>query len=97
MVWAVFLSYIPGVFTIFLVVGLPLSALTRIKADYFGYAVATCWIAAYGVAGVRAAWFPCPRCGKPFFARWWYRNPFARQCVHCGLPKWANSEMPSSS
>jgi hypothetical protein len=87
----------PGVLTIFLVVGLPLSALTGIKADYFGYAVAICWIAASVVAGVRAAWFPCPRCGKPFFASWWYRNPFARKCVHCGLPKWANSQMPSSS
>lgn len=33
--------------------------------------------------------FPCPRCGKWFFATWWYHNNFARRCVHCGLPKYA--------
>jgi ribosomal protein L37E len=34
--------------------------------------------------------FLCPRCGKRFFATWWYYNGFARRCVHCGLPKWSN-------
>jgi hypothetical protein len=41
-------------------------------------------------------YWSCPRCGKPFhyaerwFGRW--NNPFARRCVHCGLPKWVNSD-----
>jgi len=40
--------------------------------------------------------WPCPRCGKPFhrvdwcFGRW--INPIARRCVHCGLPKWVDSD-----
>ena len=33
--------------------------------------------------------FPCPRCRKAFFAKWWYYNGFAQRCVHCGLPKYA--------
>jgi hypothetical protein len=40
--------------------------------------------------------FPCPRCGKWFFAKWWYHNNFARKCVHCGLPKWADPNAGSS-
>ena len=42
------------------------------------------------VTWTRLALFRCPRCGKPFFTTTWYRNPFARKCVHCGLPKYAN-------
>lgn len=42
------------------------------------------------------SYWSCPRCGKPFhyrirwFGRW--NNPFARRCVHCGLPKWVDSD-----
>jgi ketosteroid isomerase-like protein len=86
----------PEALDVRLTVGLPLSALTGIKADYFGFVIGACWMAAFVVTGWRAALFPCPRCHKWFFATWWYRNPFARKCVHCGLPKWANSE-PSIS
>jgi hypothetical protein len=35
------------------------------------------------------ALFRCPRCGKRFFTTLWYRNPFARKCVHCGLGKYS--------
>jgi hypothetical protein len=34
----------------------------------------------------------CPRCGNTFFFTWWWSNPLARRCVHCGLPKWATSD-----
>lgn len=77
----------------FFAVGLPLSALTGIKPDYFGSRHAG-FQHALSLAGV--ALFSCPRCHKWFFATW-YRNPFARKCVHCGLPKWANSEPPISN
>jgi hypothetical protein len=47
------------------------------------------------VSGEYGYW-SCPRCGKPFHcvARWYGRwnNPFARRCVHCGLPKWVESD-----
>src|SRR5262245_10047254 len=38
----------------------------------------------------------CPRCGKPFqrvqrtFSNW--SNPFTGKCLHCGLPKWAETD-----
>ncbi len=95
--WAVFLGYIPGTMAVFLLVGLPVSALTGIKPDYFFAAIALCWMVAFVVTSLRMTLFSCPRCKKSFFASWWYHNSFARKCVHCGLPKWANSEGPNSN
>ena len=38
--------------------------------------------------------FPCPRCGQLFRKSWkWYGS----QCVHCGLPKWADSNADGST
>jgi hypothetical protein len=44
----------------------------------------------------RLGWWPCPRCGRPFFAagtrflgKYGGTNPFARRCRQCGLRKWA--------
>ena len=47
--------------------------------------------------GYRKWNFACPRCGELFFRAFdarpwrqdWRHNPFARRCLHCGLPKWA--------
>jgi hypothetical protein len=49
-----------------------------------GYMLAAC------VAGLWLSFWPCPSCGRPFFLTtfWFYRH-FAKACVHCGLPKWA--------
>ena len=58
------------------------------------YVAAFSWMAFYAVAGIRFQAFKCPRCDRWFFAKWWYRNTFAQQCVHCGLPKYAD---PNSS
>jgi len=36
----------------------------------------------------------CPRCGELYHYKdssfWRYMNPFARHCLHCQLPRWAN-------
>jgi len=92
--WAVFLGYMPGVLVLFFGIGLPISALIGIKPDYFFYPLAGSWMLAFLIASLRAGLFCCPRCGKWFFATWWYRNPLTRKCVHCGLPKWANTDLP---
>jgi predicted RNA-binding Zn-ribbon protein involved in translation (DUF1610 family) len=89
----VFLTYLPGVLAIMFTVVPVLSWLTGAKPDYFFYAIAACWMAAFAVAGFRVSHFPCPRCGNAFFAKWWFNNPLARKCVHCGLPIGANSGM----
>src|ERR1700745_1068184 len=52
--------------------------------------VAFSWMGFIAVAGLRFNFWPCPRCGKWFAATCWYKNPFARRCVHCGLPKYSN-------
>jgi len=68
-------------------------------AKAFGFVLFAAWVALlvrfFFVSGEYVYW-SCPRCGKPFhyvagrFVRW--MNPFARLCVHCGLPKWVDSD-----
>jgi hypothetical protein len=38
--------------------------------------------------------WPCPRCGKPFHSTRWGYNAFARRCLNCGLPRWADPSAP---
>ena len=45
------------------------------------------WFVMYPVAAIRLNLWTCPRCGNPFYQRWWYHNSFARKCVHCGLAR----------
>ena len=42
------------------------------------------------IAAQRALRFRCPRCGELFFKKWMDQNGFARRCLHCGLPKYAD-------
>lgn len=53
------------------------------------FVAAFAWMAFLIIAWNLFLRFPCPRCGKWFFAKWWYHNPIARRCVHCGFPKYA--------
>src|SRR5262245_40365544 len=55
-----------------------------LMVPFAGALLATSYIFAHG--------FRCPRCHKPFFHTAWFRNDFARRCVHCGLPKYASSD-----
>src|SRR5947208_2186536 len=83
--FTIFLSYVPGVAAIGILV-------TRWSGSEVPiYFVAGAWMLAFAVTSVRLSTFPCPRCGKWFFAAWYFHNPLARRCVHCGLPKWATS------
>jgi hypothetical protein len=50
------------------------------------------WMAFYGVAGVRFQMFRCPRCGRRFCFKWWFHDLLARQCLHCGLRKYADPD-----
>jgi len=81
--WFAFLGYVPVVFVI-----------AQLSVRIFGtfipaFVVAIVWMVFFGIAGNLALRFPCPSCGKPFFAKWWYYHGAARRCVHCGLPKYA--------
>ena len=41
---------------------------------------------------IQYSYWDCPRCRKPYHMKsgflWRWINPFARRCLHCGLPKW---------
>jgi hypothetical protein len=79
-----FLGYMPVVFLIGVV------AIRLFQTTVPFYVAAFSWMIFYAVASLRCSSFRCPRCGKWFFAKWWYHNGFARRCVHCGLPKYAS-------
>ena len=51
-------------------------------------------ILTFVVASIHHVLFRCSRCGHFFFLRFLYRNPIARRCLHCGLPKWAKNDSP---
>ena len=83
-----FLAYMPVVALIGFVTTWLFKSTTPVFVAAFS------WMAFYLVAGIRFQRFKCPRCGKWLFAKWWYHNMFARRCVHCALPKYAD---PSAS
>ena len=61
------------------------------------FVAAFMWMMIWCAIGYQKFNFRCPRCGELFFNKFdnrpwrmaWQHNPFARRCVHCGLPKWA--------
>jgi hypothetical protein len=55
------------------------------------------WFVFFGVTMAMTGFFGCPRCESPFFFTWYWSNPFARQCLHCGLPKWSASDPDRAS
>ena len=50
------------------------------------------WLLFFVVAGVRLTLFRCPGCREHFFCTWFSSNQLARRCVHCGFPKWAETD-----
>lgn len=56
------------------------------------YVVGGACLISFAIVGVRLTLFRCPLCRRPFFCTWLSSNHFAKRCVHCGLPKWAEPE-----
>jgi hypothetical protein len=56
------------------------------------------YILFFAVASFRFYFFRCPRCRR-FFATVWRYTPrlFERECLHCGLKKFSDGEMPSAA
>ena len=91
--WLVFVLYLPA-----LALG---SRALGWEPDGGGkiFFAALVWMIAFSVIGYQKSNFECPRCGELFFRKFdarpwrasWEQNPFARRCMHCGLPKWAAS------
>jgi hypothetical protein len=84
--WVLFLGYIPGVAALCFLVGAPVTRMGGSKQGEVACAViALLWILAFAAAAIRLTFFRCPRCHRIFHSTWWRHNPFARNCLHCGL------------
>jgi hypothetical protein len=76
-----------------------LPSLPRVWNKVFGLAIFVTWIVLLITFFYRVHQYhlwSCPRCGRPFHFKQ-YRlgrisNPFARRCLNCGLPKWAETD-----
>ena len=90
--WIGFVSYLPGLAFVSRALGW-----TRDGNSTAIFLTAFVWMLAWAAIGYQKSNFRCPRCGELFFNKFdnrpwrmaWQHNPFARRCVHCGLPKWA--------
>jgi hypothetical protein len=82
--FVIWVTYVPGVF----ILSYPLSKM--FDSGMPVYAIAGAWMLAFVISSIYLSSFPCPRCHRSFFYTWWFHNPFARRCVHCGLPKWSD-------
>lgn len=57
-----------------------------------GFAAAVVWMVFLAISGTRVNLWRCPNCGEWFSGTWWYNlGLLARRCVHCGLPKYAET------
>ena len=75
-----FFGYVP-VIALFAVIT---ETLLHVTTPVFVAAIS--WMLLAVIVGNWFIRFPCPRCGKPFFMKWWGYNTFARRCLHCKLP-----------
>jgi hypothetical protein len=55
------------------------------------------WMVAFLASSFWADAWQCPRCHKNFTRATWYRNPWTRHCLSCGLPRWAPNDPGSST
>lgn len=92
------LRYAAGVVCILVVFGLGGFIPTTIS-KWIGIPLMLTWLfllVRFYFLGLKYSYWACPRCGEPFhylrgrFGHW--NNPAAGKCVHCGLPKWVESD-----
>ena len=72
------LGWIPAV----VYVAVPLGR--RMNSDGVAQILTAGWFMATVAAGIWRLNWQCPRCGKNFYRKWWYKNAFAMRCVNCG-------------
>ena len=88
--WIVFVGYLPALAFVARVLGWAGEGNAIFLAAFV-------WMIGFALVGYQTGNFRCPRCGELFFRKFddrpwrgaWQHNPFARRCMHCGLPKWA--------
>jgi len=84
LVWAL---YLPVVATCTVIWG------ARFGESTPGFVIsAIAWMALVLFASDRVSNWRCPRCGESFVGEWGNRVFSVKECVHCGLPKFAADE-----
>lgn len=68
--------------------------LTGRRADGIAMVMLPWWLA-HGVVGFRYSLWKCPRCSRSFHMKFPRGNARAKECMHCGLPKWADGPGPT--
>lgn len=86
LLFAVWAGAVPAELT----VGSPLSE--RLGSSVPFFAIAGIAMIVFVYCGVRIGLFRCPRCNNRYTSRRYrgillYNNPFASQCLHCGLKR----------
>jgi ribosomal protein S27AE len=75
--WGLFLSFIPATLLIDATLG------RLINPTWAAELITTAWFAGVIATGIWRLNFECPRCGKKFYTKHWFRQPFTTKCVHC--------------
>lgn len=88
MFWCVYLGGGPVALTI---TALLSQVFTKEIVDRVFFILGGAWWLGVIVTGYRLMGWRCPRCDNYYFVGL-IRNPFARQCQHCGLKKWDEGE-----
>lgn len=77
--------------------GIPPAVVAAYLGSIASVVVVLVWLIVVAVCVTYAEMSPCPRCNKPFFRSGAFHNSFAKSCLHCGLPKWAEAERASGT
>ena len=86
LVWALFLGFIPGVVALcFLVDAFLPGTIGNKQGESVCMGIGALWMLAFFIAAMRASFFRCPRCHGTFLMTWYFANPLASRCLHCGL------------
>jgi len=84
LLWA---AYVPAVLTVTLLGSAIFNSYTP------GFVLGGAWLVVFLVVGIRFVHWPCPRCGQSFSGTWWSnKGLLAKECAHCGLPKFADGD-----
>jgi len=87
-VWVLALGWIPTMLLLLRFSGSSLDLM---------WIVALIYLVLFSTAQFRLLAWRCPRCGKMFAGNWFPNRIYlVSKCVHCGLPKYANSSPEES-